>query len=59
MADNKKVSKIINNECGLSQYVIDKCIDKIRKGNEILIPGQPGVPKEIFIINKKSYYSNE
>lgn len=59
--DENIVEEITNNECYFSQYVIDRCIEKLRKGYTQLVPGQEGparVPKNIAILsnNGDTYY---
>ncbi len=59
--DEYIVEEITNNQCYLSQYFIDRCIEKLRKGYTQLLPGQKGpagVPKNLAILSNSgdNYY---
>ena len=58
--DDKRIITAITNEgCMWSKYVVDVCMEKIREGENKLVPGENGVPKNLdfSLINGDRYYS--
>ena len=56
-ANPKLETAIKNNECCFSQRIIDSCMEKIRRGQTKIFPGEDKIPKNLnFITNSGDKY---